>query len=203
LITRHQELSAINDTPALSAEEEADLDATIQTIAESHGYVSNLMQTLALAPQGLAAFAALSTYTDYGSHLTALQRELASLVAMRDVHYGWVHHAPLARAAGVTEEQLLLVRAGRIPKDLPAAEHALCDYAFEITAGRRVPQRVAEGMHANFTPRQIVDVALLTAYSMAVAALALGLEVPLEPPETLQFELEWQQHRAGGARETG
>lgn len=200
-----QELSAISDTPALSLEDEADLDATIQTIAASHGYVSNLMQTLALTPQGLAAFAALSGYTRYGSQLTELQRELAILVAVRDVHYGWAHHAPLARASGVTEEQLLLLREGRVPKDLPPAEHALCDYAFEITAGRRVPQRVAEGMHANFTPRQIVDVALLTAYSMAVAALALGLEVPIEPPETLQFELEWQQHRAGGenTRETG
>ena len=192
----YQEHSVINDTPALSVEDEADLDATIQTIAENHGYVSNLMQTLALAPQGLAAFAALNTYTSYGSHLTPLQRQLTILVAVRDVHYGWAHHAPLAHAAGVTEEQLQLLREGRVPKDLPPAEHALCDYAFEITAGRRVPPRVAEGMHAHFAPRQIVDAALLTAYSMAVAALALGLEVPIEPPETLQFELEWQQHRA-------
>ena len=160
------------------------------------------MQTLALAPSGLAAFAALSTYTQYGSHLTLLQRELASLVAMRDVHYGWTHHAPLALAAGVTEEQLMLLREGRVPRNLAPAEHALCDYAFEITAGRRVPPRVAEGMHANFAPRQIVDAALLTAHSMAVAALALGLEVPIEPPETLQFELEWQQHRAADATET-
>jgi alkylhydroperoxidase family enzyme len=154
------------------------------------------MQTLALAPQGLASFAALNSYTRYGSRLTELQRQLAILIAVRDVHYGWTHHAPLARAVGVTEDQLLLLREGRVPKDMAAAEHALCDYAFEITAGRRVPQRVAEGVHANFTPRQIVDIALLTASFMAVAALALGLEVPIEPPETLQFELEWQQHRA-------
>ena len=198
----YRERSAINDTPALSAEDEAELDATLLTIADSHGYVSNLMQTLALAPPGLTAFAALSSYTQYGSHLTPLQRELASLVAVRDVHYGWAHHAPLALTAGVTEEQIMLLREGRVPRDLPPAEHALCDYAFEITAGRRVPPRVAEGMHACFTPRQIVDVALLTAYSMAVAALALGLEVPIEPPETLQFELEWQQHRVAGVTET-
>jgi hypothetical protein len=30
---------------------------------------------------------------------------------------------------------------------------------------------------------------------MAIAALALGLEVPIEPTETLQFELAWQQRR--------
>ena len=64
------------------------------------------MQTLALAPQGLAAFAALSSYTQCGSHLTEMQRQLAIIIAVRDVHYGWVHHEPLARAVGVTDEQL-------------------------------------------------------------------------------------------------
>jgi alkylhydroperoxidase family enzyme len=163
----------------------------------SHGYVSNLMQTLALAPRGLAAFAALSSYTRCGSDLSELQRQLTSVIAVRDVHYGWTHHAPLAQCAGVTNAQLLMIRDGRVPKDLPPAERALCEYAFEITAGRRVPQRVAEEVHANFTPRQIVDIALLTTYSMAMAALALGLETTIEPPETLQFELEWQQRNAG------
>jgi alkylhydroperoxidase family enzyme len=192
------ERPAINENTVLSAEDEADLDATIQTIAEGHGYVSNLMQTLALAPRGLAAFAALTGYTRFESHLTELQRQLAILVAVRDVHYGWTHHAPLARAVGVTDGQMLLLREGRVPKDLTAAERALCDYAFEITAGRRVPQRVAEEVHVHFSPRQIVDIALLTSCSMAIAALALGLEVPIEPPETLQFELEWQQRKMGG-----
>ena len=152
------------------------------------------MQTLALAPPGLAAFAALSGYTRYGSQLTPLQRELAIIIAVRDVHYGWAHHEPLARAAGVTQEQLLLIREGRVPRDLAPAEHALCDYAFEISAGRRLPPRVAEAMHENFSPRQIVDIALLTSFSITTAALALALEVPIEPPETLQFELDWQQN---------
>lgn len=179
----------------MSPNEEAELDATIQTIAANHGYVSNLMQTLALAPRGLAAFAALSTYAHYHTDLTELQRQLTIVVSVRDVHYGRVHHEPLARAVGVTNEQLLLIREGRVPKDLAAAEHALCDYAFEISSGRRVPQRVAEAMHENFSARQIVDIALLTAHSVAVAGLAMGLEVPVEPPETLQFELQWQQQK--------
>jgi alkylhydroperoxidase family enzyme len=189
-------VSTIIDSIALSADDEAHLDTTIQKIAESHGYVSNLMQTLVLAPQGLAAFAELSSYTRYGSHLTELQRQLAIVVAVRDIHYGWTHHAPLAQSVGVTNEQLMLIREGRLPKDLAPAERALCHYAFEITGGRRVPQHVAETVRDNFTPRQIVDIALLTAFSMAVAGLAMGLEVSVEPPETLRFELNWQQYKA-------
>jgi alkylhydroperoxidase family enzyme len=115
------------------------------------------------------------------------------------VHYGWSHLAPLAMAIGFTEEQLLLLREGRIPKDFASTERALCDYAFEITANRRVPRRVAEEVHAHFAPRQIVDIALLTVHAMGIAALALGLDVATEEPAVLQFELDFQMKKAGGA----
>jgi hypothetical protein len=146
----------------------------------------------------MSLFAELGTYTRFGSHLTELQRILAIIVAVRDVHYGWTHNAPLARAVGITEAQLLLLKEGRTPKDLALPERALCDYAFEITLGRRVPARVAEEVHAHFVPRQIVDIALLTVYYMSLTALAIGLDVQIEPPETLQFELQWHMRQADG-----
>ena len=61
-----------------------------------------------------------------------------------------------------------------------------------------MPLRVAEQMHAHFSPRQIVDIALLIAHATSVAALALGLDVPLEAPEVLRFELDWAQNRMAG-----
>jgi 4-carboxymuconolactone decarboxylase len=190
-----RERSAITDNPALHPAEEALLDATLAEIAASRGYVSNLMQTLALAPTGLRAFAALGEYCRFGTLLSEAQRELVIVVAVRDVHYGWAHHHPLARAAGIAEEQLLLLREGRTPRSLPPAEYALCDYAFEISAGRRIPPRVAEALHEHFNARQIVDIALLTAYYMAVSALAIGLEVPLESPEVMMMEQQRQRDR--------
>jgi hypothetical protein len=101
------------------------------------------MQTLALAPQVLDAFAQLSSYTRYGSQLTPLQRELAIIIAVRDAHYGCTHHQPLALAAGATEDQLLRIRDGRVPRDLAPAEHALCDYlrGHGPTAGPAAPGR--------------------------------------------------------------
>jgi alkylhydroperoxidase family enzyme len=156
------------------------------------------MQTLALAPHGLAAFAALDAYTRYESVVTERHRQVAMVIAVRDVPYGWTHHAPLALAAGVTEDQLERLREGRSPHDLPSSDRALCDYAFEITGGRRVPPRVAEQMHAHFTPPQIVDLALLIAHAMSVAALAIGLDVPVEAPDVLQFELDWQRNKVSG-----
>jgi alkylhydroperoxidase family enzyme len=90
---------------------------------------------------------------------------------------------------------LRLIHDGRIPKDLGPADKAVCEYAFEIAAGRRIPQRVAEAMHAHFSPRQIVDAALVTVQAMSAAALAIALEVPVEPPETLEFARQWHQRR--------
>jgi alkylhydroperoxidase family enzyme len=148
-----------------------------------------------LAPDGLRPFAALGRYCRFGTLLTEMQRELVIIVAVRDVHYGWPHHEALARATGITEEQLLLIREGRTPRSLPPAEYALCDYAFEITAGRRIPPRVAETLHEHFNARQIVDAALLTAYYMAVSALAIGLEVPAEEPAVIALEQERQRSR--------
>ncbi len=198
-----QEAPTITEIPPI---DEADLDATLNQIAASRGYVSNLMQTLALAPDGLRPFADLGEYCRFGTFLSEQQRELAIVIALRDVHYGWHHHAPLARAAGITEEQLLLIREGRTPRTLGPVEYALCDYAFEINACRRIPPRVAEAMHEHFKPRQIVDIALLSAYYMAFAALAIGLDVEMEPPETLQLEQEWRRNalmNADGAQTDG
>jgi alkylhydroperoxidase family enzyme len=195
---RATEPAAISDQNQLSPADEAGLDTTIQQIAGTHGHVSNLMQTLALAPHGLAAFAALDTYVRYQSALTERHKLVAMVIAVRDVHYGWTHYAPQALAAGITEDQLLRLREGRTPRDMASADRALCDYAFEITTGRRVPARVAEDMHAHFTPPQIVDLALLIAHTVSIAALVIGLDVPIETPEVLAFELDWQKKKAAG-----
>lgn len=179
----------------LSARDEQELDAVIQRIARSHGYVSNLMQILALAPPALAAFADLDSYTRDDVDLTALQRVVAMVIAVRDVPYGWAHVIPLATAAGVTDEQLHLLREGRVPRDFASSERALAAYAFEVTANHRIPARVAEEMHAHFTPRQIVDIALLTVHTMSIGALALALDVATEAPDVLTFALDWQLRR--------
>jgi 4-carboxymuconolactone decarboxylase len=153
------------------------------------------MQTLVLAPDGLEPFARWGAYCRFGTTLTEAQRELVIAIVIRDVRYGWRLHEPLARAAGITEEQLLLIREGRTPRTLGMAEYALCNYAFEITAGRRIPPRVAEELHAHFNARQIVDAAMLTAYYTAFAALAIGLEVSDEPQEALDAEAARQRTR--------
>ena len=153
----------------------------------------NQMKSLAHAPEGLERYAALGHYVRYGTELTELQRELVIVATVRGVEYGWVHHANLARQIGVTDAQLDAIKESRTPADLGPAERALCDYVFALTAFGGVPDGVLESLREHFTPRQIVDIALIGAYYMAAGTLILGLGVRIEPPDVLQIELDWQK----------
>ena len=178
---------------------DVDLTASPETakvferVAASRGWVSNLMKSVAHAPEGLERYAALGHYVRYGTELTELQRELAIVATVRGVEYGWVHHSGLARQSGVTDAQLDAIRQGRTPADLGPAERALCDYVFALTALRGVPDGVLASLHEHFTPRQIVDISMISAYYMAAGTLILGLGVQLEPADVLQIELDWQK----------
>ena len=155
------------------------------------------MRTVAHAPDGLRPFAAFGEYCRYGTELTEFQREMAILVVVRDALYAWQHHAPLARAAGMTDDQIGLIHQGRAPRDLEPPDLALCEFAYEIAACRRVPPRIEEAIHTFFTARQIVDFILLVSYYMSVAAIIIALDVQIEPVETLLREQAWQALRGG------
>jgi 4-carboxymuconolactone decarboxylase len=177
-----------------------DTAAAFERVAASRGWVSNLMRSLAHAPEGLRQYAALGHYGRYGTALSELQRELVIVTTVRGVHYGWTHHGGLARAIGVSEAQLESIRNGRTPVDFEAPERALCDYVLAFTACRGVPQPVLDTLMKFFKPPQIVDIALLSAYYMAAGALIIGLDVEVEGPEMLATELAWQKTRMQAKR---
>ena len=181
-----------------------DLDASpeirqvFERVTASRGWVSNLMRSIAHAPEGLKRYAALGHYNRYGTDLTEVQRELAVVATVRGVEYGWTHHANLARQIGIPQPQLDSIREGRIPADFGSAERALLDYVFAFTALEGVPAGVLEAANRHFSPRQITDIALISSYYMAAGALIVGLGVEIEPPEVLQTELDWQKKTLAG-----
>ena len=176
----------------------SDIAEVFKRVTASRGWVSNLMRSLAHAPEGLQRDAALGHYARYGTDLTELQRELVIVATVRGVDYGWTHHSNLAREIGVTDAQLDALKQARVPEDLGPAERALCDYVFAFTTLGGVADPVLDALRQHFTPRQVVDVALLSSYYMAAGALIIGLDVELESPELLQTELEWQKKTMAG-----
>lgn len=170
-----------------------EIAATFARIAESRGWVSNLMKAVAHAPEGLHRFAAVGHYARYGSDLTELQRELTVVATVRGVPYGWTHHGNLARALGVTEAQMEAIKLGEVPASFGPAERALLAYVYAFSSFAGVPDAVQGEALRHFSPRQITDIALIAAYYISVGSLVIGLGVEIEPPDVLQTELDWQQ----------
>ena len=168
--------------------EAPDLAATALWLEAKYGYISNLAQTLAHSPDAMFPWLALEHYCRYGSDLTERQRMIIILIAVRDVHYCWPHYLPLAGAVGLSQDQISLIRQGRVPQDIADIEQVVCQIANEIVAGRRVPHAMYEDIVKLLPPRQIVDIAIVASFYLAMGALSTGLCVELETPEILQSE---------------
>jgi len=165
-----------------------DLAATARWLEAKYGFVSNLAQTMAHSPGALMPWLDLEHYCRYQSDLTERQRMIIILIAVRDVHYCWPHYRPLAGTVGLSEDQISLIRQGRVPQDIAEVEQVVCQIANEIVAGRRVPQAMYEDIVKLLPPRQIVDIAILASFYLAMAALSTGLCVEVETPEILRLE---------------
>lgn len=174
--------------------------AVFAKVAESRGWVSNLLMSLGHAPDALARFSAVGHYGRYGTELNERQRELVICIVGRSIPYAWAHHSPLALDSGVTEAELAAIKAGRTPEGMNAADTALCDFTFAIAGFGGTPEGAWQAVQRSFTPRQATDIAVLAAYYIAAGALIMGLGVNVEPPEVLAIEREWQKKPRIGDR---
>jgi alkylhydroperoxidase family enzyme len=169
--------------------------AVFARIAESRGWVSNAMRSLAAAPEGLKAFSAVGHYGRYGTDLTELQRELVILLIGRGVPYAWAHHVPLGLQAGLTQPQIDAIAAQAMPPGLSPENQTICDYVHAFAAGKGVGPALATRMRQHFSARQITDLSLLAGYYMALGHMLVAFGVAVEPPEVLAIELDWQRRQ--------
>lgn len=181
--------------PEVDLQRNPDVAASFERVRASRGWVSNLMKSLAHAPDGLQRFQQLGHYARYDTQLTEMQKELTICIIGRNIDYAWTHHGGLAREVGVTEAQLAALKAGRTPQDLGAAERALCDYVFAFSTFGGIPDAVMAAALRHFSPRQVTDIALIAAFYTAAGALIMANDVQIEGPEALRTEIEWQRRQ--------
>jgi 4-carboxymuconolactone decarboxylase len=167
---------------------EPDMSATAKWLETKYGFVSNLAQTLAHTPGALMPWLNLEHYCRFESALTERQRMLVILIAVRDVHYCWPHYKPMANTVGFSDEQISLIRQGRVPLDIAEVEQIICQATNEIVASRRVPQTVYDELVRRLPPRQVVDIGVIASFYMAMGALSTGLAIEVEMPEVLRRE---------------
>jgi 4-carboxymuconolactone decarboxylase len=173
-----------------------ELKKVYDEIAASRGWISNAMQSLANAPEGLRRFAHFGDYVRYHTALTERVRELVIVTVGQKVRYAATHHAGLAIQAGIPKEAVDEILAGKVPAALPDSERIVVRYVLEFVSSDSVGDDTFAEMRKHYGERSITDVTLLAAYYLAYGTMIKCLRVELESKDKLDVELRWQKAQA-------
>lgn len=173
-----------------------ELKKVYDEIAASRGWVSNAMQSLANAPEGLRRFAHFGDYVRYHTELTERVRELVIVTVGHKVRYAATHHAGLAVQAGIPREAVDDILAGKVPASLPEPERLVVRYVLEFVSADSVPDATFDEMRKHYSERAITDVTLLAAYYLAYGTMIKCFRVELESKDKLDIEMSWQKKYA-------
>ena len=107
----------------------------------------------------------------YRTGLPARLSELAVLMVARhhDCQYVWAAHEPVALKAGLAQDAIEAIRAGRRPEALQPDEAAVCDYSRELLESKFVGDAAYAAALTAFDARGVVELTCLLGYYVMVA----------------------------------
>jgi 4-carboxymuconolactone decarboxylase len=144
--------------------------------------VLNLYRVLANQPPALGAFLGMSRYVRSASSLDPALRELMILATAHELDqaYEVAHHTDAARRAGVPEAKVAAVGPGRSLEALTPREACAVDFARQVAHTRTCDDARFERVQSLFTPEEIIDLVLTTAWYHLCAVILGTLRVELE-----------------------
>jgi AhpD family alkylhydroperoxidase len=167
--------------PLVEAPEDPLARELFAKLASGRG-VLNLHRMMAHAPALMKASGDMAVAFRQGAMMA---RSLAEIVVLRTSQltacdYIWDRHVPLARAAGVTEQQMAEV--GRWPDSsafTPAQKMALA-FTEKAARGEAVDDAAFAELRRAFSPRELVELAMLVGLYVSTAIFIKTLAVPDE-----------------------
>jgi len=145
----------------------------------------HIFQMLAHAEAALGPILLLGKAILGGQELAPHLREIAILQVAKqaEADYEWVQHVPIAKAAGVTDEQIALVEQGSTEAAAFDPRMKLVLHtAQEVVDGPFLSEETFAALHAHFPPRQIVELLLSIGYYLMLGRLMTTLKIDLDPP---------------------
>lgn len=151
-------------------------------LEELWGTPPNLYKALANHP------ALVASWTEFSKtlrHDTRTPRALRELVILRGAQlmrseYEWAQHLPMARQAGVSEDQIKDLPDWRKSSRFNEREKAALELAEAVTQGKVSDEVYARAMK-HFDPHDYVELALVAAFYAMVARMLDAMGVQLEP----------------------
>lgn len=160
-------------------------------LTDEAGRLAGPFAVMLLSPEVGHAMQAVGAKVRFTGALTERERELAILTVAGELRSDFerLAHEPAARQAGLSQEQLNEVLAGRIPGGLTEDEALICRLAHVMTAHRNLPDEDYDQGLTALGQERLATLTWLVGYYSALA-LALAVFRP-EVPEPM-----WAAYRA-------
>ena len=154
---------------------------------------TNIGRMLSYAPTALPPY-----YTFSFALLDQLELDpkLRELTILRVTHrieaqYAWIQHVALAKAAGVSDEQICSLQQGRGEGDhFTTKEQLMLTFVDEVMQTPRVSDTTFEQMRRLFSSREIVELLLVVGWYWTVGRVMTTLDIEPDPAlATLDLEM--------------
>jgi len=167
--------------PLVDSPDDALTREAFERLAARRG-ILNLHRMMAHAPQLMKASGDMAMVFRQEA---MLPRSLAELVVLRTAQvvscdYVFARHLPLARAAGVTEQQIEEVARGPDSAAFTPAQRAALSFAEKAAGGAPIEDGVFAALRSSYSPREIVELTMLVGFYVSIAIFIKALAVPDE-----------------------
>ncbi len=145
--------------------------------------ILNLHRMMAHAPPLMQASGNMAMALRNKTKLARSTAELAILRAAQvvDCDYVWGRHVSLARAAGVTDQQIEQIARWRDSAAFTSADRNALGFAESVAGDTRVDDEIFTAMRRDFSQQEIVELTMLIAFYVSTATFIKTLAVPEEP----------------------
>ncbi|MDO8489512.1 MAG: carboxymuconolactone decarboxylase family protein [Candidatus Omnitrophota bacterium] len=169
--------------PLKKEEAQAETKAIFEGIEKNFGMIPNLFATIAHYPKALKPIIDLYQAIAKESTIEPRLQELANLEVsiINRCNYCLVHHSQMAKMAGVSDEQLNILRRGETVQDFTEKEKTVIEYARQVTKdAEEVKENLFERLRSYFNDSQIVNltliIGLMNVFNRFNGALGVELE---------------------------
>lgn len=142
----------------------------------------NILRTIAHHPKLLAPFLGFATALAQEGALSRRDSELLALRASWNCQseFEWGHHGVYARAAGLTEAEILMIAEGPGAKGWSEEDRALLQAADQLHSSQQITDEVWKRLAARFSETQLVEIPFVVGQYTMLSMVANSTGVELE-----------------------
>jgi alkylhydroperoxidase family enzyme len=147
----------------------------LRTVARGDGRVLNIYRTLAAHPKLLKRWGVFGTHVLYKSSLPPRERELLILRTgwLCKSEYEWGQHVIIAKAAGVTDDEIERVMDGPTAEGWTPFDAALVRAADELHSDAFISDTTWDTLSERFNTQQLIDL-IFTVGQYHIVSMALN-----------------------------